>query len=139
MESVKVKLLDGSFHSVDSDALAFQVAAGIAFREAARKAKPVLLEPIMRFEVVTPSEYIGEVTSDLNKRRGHVESVESRIGNQVVHGKVPLATMFGYVTALRSLTSGRATAMLEFSKYQQTPQGEMNEALFKIRGYVPVY
>ncbi len=139
MESVKVKLLDGSFHSVDSDALAFQVAAGIAFREACRKAKPVLLEPIMRFEIVTPSEYIGEVTGDLNKHRGHVESVESRIGNQVVHGRVPLAEMFGYVTALRSLTSGRATSMLEFSHYAQTPLDVMNEALFKIRGYVPVY
>ena len=139
MENIKVRLLDGSYHSVDSDPLAFQVAAGIAFKEACKKAKAVLLEPIMRFEIVTPSEYMGEVTSDLNKRRGHVESVENRIGNQVIHGTVPLAEMFGYVTVLRSLTSGRAASMLEFSHYEATPQDVMNEALFKIRGYVPVY
>ncbi len=139
MEGVKVRLIDGSYHSVDSDPLAFQVAAGIAFREACKKAKAVLLEPVMKFEIITPSEYMGEVTGDLNKRRGHVESVESRIGNQVIHGKVPLAEMFGYVTMLRSITSGRATSMLEFSHYQATPQDVMNEALYKIRGYVPVY
>ena len=139
MESVKVRLLDGSFHSVDSDALSFEVAAGLAFRAASKKARIVLLEPIMRFEVITPSEYIGEVTSDLTKRRGHVEEVDSRIGNQVIHGKVPLAEMFGYVTTLRSLTSGRATSMLEFSQYQGTPKEIMDEVLFKIRGYIPIY
>ncbi|HPS63771.1 MAG TPA: elongation factor G, partial [Bacteroidales bacterium] len=109
MESIKVRLIDGSYHSVDSDTLSFEVAAGIAFREAARKAKAVILEPIMRFEIITPSEYMGEVTGDITKRRGHVEEVESRIGNQVSRGRVPLAEMFGYVTTLRSLTSGRAT------------------------------
>ena len=139
MESIKVRLIDGSYHSVDSDPLAFQVAAGIAFKEACKKAKAVLLEPVMKFEIVTPSEYMGEVTSDLNKRRGHVESVENRIGNQVIHGRVPLAEMFGYVTVLRSITSGRAVSMLEFSHYEPTPQDVMNDALFKIRGYVPVY
>ena len=139
LESVKVRLLDGSFHSVDSDALSFEVAAGLAFRAASKKARIVLLEPIMRFEVITPSEYIGEVTSDLTKRRGHVEEVDSRIGNQVIHGKVPLAEMFGYVTTLRSLTSGRATSMLEFSQYQGTPKEIMDEVLFKIRGYIPIY
>ncbi len=139
MESIRVRLIDGSYHSVDSDPLAFQVAAGIAFKEACKKAKAVLLEPVMRFEIVTPSEYMGEVTSDLNKRRGHVESVESRIGNQVIHGHVPLAGMFGYVTVLRSITSGRAFSMLEFSHYEATPQDVMDETLFKIRGYVPVY
>ena len=139
MESVKVRLLDGSFHSVDSDALSFEVAAGLAFRAASKKARIVLLEPIMRFEVITPSEYIGEVTSDLTKRRGHVEEVDLRIGNQVIHGKVPLAEMFGYVTTLRSLTSGRATSMLEFSQYQGTPKEIMDEVLFKIRGYIPIY
>jgi elongation factor G len=139
MENIRVRLIDGSYHSVDSDPLAFQVAAGIAFREACKKAKAVLLEPVMRFEIVTPSEYMGDVTSDLTKRRGHVESVESRIGNQVIHGRVPLAEMFGYVTVLRSITSGRALSMLEFSHYEATPQDVMNDALFKIRGYVPVY
>lgn len=139
IESIKVKLLDGSYHSVDSDALAFQVAAGIAFREASRKAKAVLMEPVMRFEIITPNEYMGEVTSDLHKRRGQVEHVDSRIGNAVIHGKVPLAEMFGYVTTLRSITSGRATSMLEFSHYAPTPKEVMDEVLFKIRGYVPVY
>ncbi|HNY02296.1 MAG TPA: elongation factor G [Bacteroidales bacterium] len=139
MESIKVRLIDGSYHSVDSDTLSFEVAAGIAFREAARKAKAVILEPIMRFEIITPSEYMGEVTGDITKRRGHVEEVESRIGNQVIRGRVPLAEMFGYVTALRSMTSGRATEMLEFNKYDITPKDIQDEVLYKIRGYVPVY
>jgi elongation factor G len=139
MESVKVRLIDGSFHSVDSDALSFQVAAGIAFKEASKKAKVVIMEPIMKFEVVTPSEYMGEVTGDITKRRGQVEEVESRIGNQVIRGRVPLAEMFGYVTTLRSLSSGRATEMLEFYKYDITPKEIQNEVLYKIRGYVPAY
>ncbi|HPT10106.1 MAG TPA: elongation factor G, partial [Bacteroidales bacterium] len=139
IESVKVKLLDGSYHSVDSDSNAFQIAAGIAFRAASRKAKAIILEPLMRFEIVTPSEYMGEVTSDLTKRRGHVEAVEPRIGNQVIRGCVPLAEMFGYVTTLRSLTSGRATEMLEFLRYEATPKEIQDEVLYKIRGYVPVY
>jgi len=139
MESIKVRLLDGAFHSVDSDALSFQIAAGIAFREATKKAKTVLMEPIMRFEIITPNESMGEVTSDIHKRRGHVENVESRIGNAVIHGKVPLSEMFGYVTTLRSITSGRATCMLEFLQYSPAPKEVMDEVLFKIRGYVPVY
>lgn len=139
MESITVRLIDGSFHQVDSDHLSFEVAANMAFRAAAKKAKIVLLEPIMRFEVITPSEYVGEVTSDLTKRRGHVEEIDTRLGNQVIHGKVPLAEMFGYVTTLRSLTSGRATSMLEFSHYQATPKEIMDDVLFKLRGYVPIY
>jgi len=139
IESIKVRLIDGSFHSVDSDALAFQIAAGIAFRDACKKAKTVLLEPIMRYEIVTPSIYLGEVTSDLNKRRGHVEEINSRITDSVIHGQVPLAEMFGYVTTLRSLTSGRATSMLEFSRYDAIPKEIMDEVLYKIRGYVPAY
>ncbi len=139
IESVKVRLIDGSFHSVDSDALSFQIAAGIAFREASRKAKAVIMEPIMKFEVITPSEYMGEVTGDITKRRGQVADVESRIGNQVIRGRVPLAEMFGYVTTLRSLTSGRATEMLEFLKYDNTPKEIQDEVLYKIRGYVPAY
>ncbi len=139
MESINVRLIDGSYHSVDSDALAFQIAAGIAFRKACRKAKSTLLEPVMKFEIVTPNDYIGEVTSDINKRRGHVEEIQSRASDQLILGKVPLAEMFGYVTTLRSITSGRATCMLEFSHYAQTPQEIMNEVLYKIRGFVPVY
>jgi elongation factor G len=139
MESVKVRLIDGSYHSVDSDALSFQVAAGIAFREALKKARVVIMEPIMKFEVITPSEYMGEVTGDITKRRGQVEEVESRIGNQVIRGRVPLAEMFGYVTTLRSLSSGRATEMLEFFKYDITPKEIQDEVLYKIRGYVPAY
>jgi elongation factor G len=139
MESIKVRLIDGSYHSVDSDALAFQIAAGIAFREACKKAKATLLEPIMRFEIVTPSEYMGDVTGDLNKRRGQVEEVQSRITDQVIHGKVPLSEMFGYVTTLRSVSSGRATCMLEFSHFGAIPQEIMNNVLYKIRGYVPAY
>jgi len=139
MESIKVRLIDGSFHSVDSDALAFQIAAGIAFREACKKARATLLEPIMRFEIVTPSEYMGDVTSDLNKRRGQVEEVQSRITDQVILGKVPLSEMFGYVTTLRSVSSGRATCMLEFSHFGAIPQEVMNDVLYKIRGYVPAY
>jgi len=139
MESIKVRLIDGSYHSVDSDALSFQVAAGIAFKEASKKAKSVIMEPIMKFEIITPSEYMGEVTGDITKRRGHVEEVESRIGNQVIRGRVPLSEMFGYVTTLRSLTSGRATEMLEFLKYDNTPKEIQDEVLYKIRGYVPAY
>ncbi len=139
MDSVKVRLIDGSYHSVDSDQLSFQVAAGIAFREASRKAKVVILEPIMKFEVITPSEYMGEVTGDITKRRGQVEEVDSRLGNQVIRGRVPLAEMFGYVTTLRSLSSGRATEMLEFLKYDITPREIQDEVLYKIRGYVPAY
>jgi len=139
IERIKVKLIDGSYHSVDSDPLSFQIAAGIAMKEAFKKAKAVLLEPIMKYEIITPSEYMGEVTSDITKRRGHVEEVESRIGNHVIRGTVPLAEMFGYVTVLRSLTSGRATEMLEFSHYAATPTEVQNDVLFKIRGYVPAY
>ena len=139
MESIKVRLIDGSFHSVDSDALAFQIAASIAFRDACKKAKAVLLEPIMHFEIITPNEYVGEVSSDMNKRRGHIEEIDSRNTDQAIHGRVPLAEMFGYVTTLRSITSGRATSMLEFFQFDAIPQEIMDEVLYKIRGYVPVY
>jgi elongation factor G len=124
---------------VDSDALAFQIAAGIAFKDACKKAKSVLLEPVMRFEIITPSEYMGDITGDLNKKRGHVEEVESRMLDQVIHGKVPLSEMFGYVTTLRSMSSGRATSMLEFSHFAPLSKEIQDEVLYKIRGYVPVY
>ncbi len=121
LENLKVTLLDGSFHSVDSDALSFEICAKIGFREACRKVQSVILEPIMKMEVVTPDEYIGNVTSDLNRKRAVVEQVEAKIGLQVIKAQVPLAEMFGYVTSLRSITSGRATFSMEFLKYAEVP------------------
>jgi elongation factor G len=136
VESLKIRLLDGSTHAVDSDALAFEIAAGIAFKEACKKAKPVLLEPIMKLEVVTPNEHVGDITGDLNKRRGIVQNVEPRLGYQVVDAEVPLAEMFGYVTSLRSLSSGRATSSLEFDHYAVTPRDIMENVIIKTKGYL---
>lgn len=137
--SLKVRLLDGSYHSVDSDALAFEAAAALAFRKACQKARPTLLEPVMRIEIITPDEYLGEVTSDLNKRRGQIESVSSKLNGQVIRGKVPLAEMFGYVTVLRTITSGRASSNLEFSHYDRIPEDLIEDILYKVRGYVPTF
>ncbi|MFP4366483.1 MAG: elongation factor G, partial [Bacteroidales bacterium] len=119
VENLKVILVDGSFHSVDSDSLSFEIAAKQAFRHALPKTKPVLLEPVMKVEVVTPEEYMGDVISDFNKRRGHVEKMESKAGARLIRAKVPLSEQFGYVTVLRTLTSGRATSTMEFSHYEQ--------------------
>lgn len=121
LENLKVTLIDGSFHSVDSDALSFEICAKIGFREACRKVSSVILEPIMKIEVHTPDEYMGNVTSDLNRKRAVVEQVEAKIGLQVIRAQVPLAEMFGYVTSLRSITSGRATFSMEFLKYAEVP------------------
>ncbi|MDR1671990.1 MAG: elongation factor G [Bacteroidales bacterium] len=117
LNSLKVTLLDGSFHSVDSDSLSFEICAKQAFREACRKASPILLEPIMSVEVVTPADYMGDVIGDFNKRRGVITGTEERGGAQVIKCKVPLSEMFGYVTVLRTITSGRATSTMEFSHY----------------------
>ncbi len=122
LENLKVILKDGSYHSVDSDALAFEIAAKQALRNAAPKCRPVLLEPIMKAEVVTPEEYVGDVVGDFNKRRGQVEGMESKAGSRVIKAKVPLAEKFGYVTVLRTLTSGRATSTMEFSHYAAVPE-----------------
>ena len=121
LENLKVILRDGSYHPVDSDALAFEIAAKQAFRKYAGKCTPVLLEPIMATEVITPEEYVGDVISDFNRRRGKVEGMESKAGARVVKAKVPLAEKFGYVTVLRTLTSGRATSTMEFSHYEEVP------------------
>ncbi|MFA6260363.1 MAG: elongation factor G [Bacteroidia bacterium] len=134
VESLKVRLFDGSFHAVDSDALSFEIAAKIAFKEASRKAKPVLLEPIMKIEVLTPEENMGDVIGDLNKRRGHLEGMDTRAGSQVIKAKVPLAEMFGYVTQLRTLTSGRATSTMEFSHYAEAPRNVQEEVMAKVQG-----
>jgi elongation factor G len=139
LENLKVRLTGGNHHPVDSDALSFEAAAGIAFREACKKAGPALLEPIMQVIVTTPDEYVGEVTSDLNKRRGQVEGLRTINRLQEIKAKAPLAEMFGYVTILRTLTSGRGNANLEFSHYAELPKETLDEVLYKIKGYVVNY
>ncbi|MBP5370996.1 MAG: elongation factor G [Bacteroidales bacterium] len=121
VESLKVQLMDGSYHDVDSDALSFELCAKLAFKEACKKAAPKLLEPIMKVEVVTPEEYMGDVVGDLNKRRGQIRGMDSRNNSSVVKAFVPLAEMFGYVTDLRTITSGRATSTMEFDHFEQVP------------------
>ncbi len=133
IDSLKVRLFDGSFHAVDSDSLSFEVAARSAFREACRKANPILLEPIMKVEVITPEDYMGDVIGDLNKRRGQMQGMDSRNGAQVIKALVPLAEMFGYVTILRTLTSGRATSTMEFSHFAETPKNISEDVLTKYK------
>ena len=130
LDSLKVKVLDGSFHPVDSDQLSFEVCAQIGFKAACRKANPVLLEPIMKLEVLTPDAYVGDVTSDLNRRRGVLENITAKVGVQAIHAKVPLEQMFGYVTALRTITSGRANSTMEFSHYAEISR-EQQESILK--------
>ena len=136
MDSLKVTLKDGSFHAVDSDQLSFELAAKLAFKEAIPKASPVLLEPIMKLEVVTPEENMGDVVGDLNRRRGQVDGMDDRAGSKVVKAKVPLSEMFGYVTALRTLSSGRATSSMEFSHFEQAPKNISEEVIDKAKGKV---
>ncbi|MCL9981356.1 MAG: elongation factor G [Bacteroidia bacterium] len=132
IDKIKVRLFDGSFHPVDSDSLSFEIAAKQGFRDAARKCNPVLLEPIMKLEVVTPDANTGDVMGDLNRRRGQMEGMDERGGAQVVKAKVPLSEMFGYVTALRTITSGRANSTMEFSHYAETPRNIAEEVLKKV-------
>jgi len=132
--SMKVRIFDGSFHQVDSDSMSFELCAKGGFREAARKAKPVLLEPIMKIEVITPELYMGDVTGDLNRRRGMLEGMDSRAGAQVIKAKVPLSEMFGYVTQLRSLSSGRASSTMEFSHYSPAPNNIAEEVIARVKG-----
>jgi elongation factor G len=134
MDSMKVRLLDGSYHAVDSDSLSFEICARTAFREALPKCKPVLLEPIMKIEVLTPEQNMGDVVGDLNKRRGQIEGMDSKNNTQVIKAKVPLAEMFGYVTQLRTITSGRASSTMEFDHYQEAPKGVADEVVAKIKG-----
>jgi elongation factor G len=134
MTNMKVRVFDGSYHDVDSDAMSFEICARSAFREAGRKAKPILLEPIMRVEVLTPDQYMGDVTGDLNRRRGILEGMDSRANLQVIKAKVPLSEMFGYVTQLRSLSSGRATSTMEFSHYAPAPSNIAEEVIAKVKG-----
>ena len=136
LEGMKVILKDGSFHAVDSDSLSFEVCAKIAYREALPKASPVLLEPIMKLEVLTPEENMGDVVGDLNRRRGQIMGMDDRAGSKVVKAKVPLSEMFGYVTSLRTLTSGRATSTMEFSNYDNCPKNIADEVIAKVKGKV---
>jgi elongation factor G len=134
MVDVRVTLTFGSYHDVDSSEMAFKIAGSMAVKEAARKAKPVLLEPVMAVEVVTPDEYMGEVIGDLNSRRGKVEGMEQRGSTQVIKAQVALAEMFGYVTDLRSRTQGRATSTMQFHSYQQVPESIAREIVARVRG-----
>lgn len=134
MDSMKVRLTDGSYHAVDSDSLSFEICARTAFREALPKANPILLEPIMKVEVVTPEEYMGDIIGDLNKRRGQLEGMDSRGGAQVIRAKVPLSEMFGYVTTLRTISSGRATSTMEPSHYAEAPRNVAEEVIAKAKG-----
>jgi elongation factor G len=136
MVNMKIRVFDGSYHDVDSDSMSFELCAKSGFREAARKANPVLLEPIMKVEVVTPDQYMGDVTGDLNRRRGMLEGMDSRAGAQVIKAKVPLSEMFGYVTQLRSLSSGRASSTMEFSHYAPAPNNIAEEVIAKVKGKV---
>jgi elongation factor G len=136
LDSLKIVLKDGSFHPVDSDALSFEIAAKQAFRKFASKCDPVILEPIMSTEVVTPEEYVGDVIGDFNRRRGKVEGMESKAGSRVVKAKVPLAEKFGYVTVLRTLTSGRATSTMEFSHYEKVPAEISNRIVEVTKGKI---
>ncbi|MBI2283634.1 MAG: elongation factor G [Bacteroidetes bacterium] len=138
VNNMKVRVFDGSYHDVDSDAMSFELCAKSGFREAGRKAKPTLLEPIMRVEVLTPDQYMGDVTGDLNRRRGMLEGMDSRANLQVIKAKVPLSEMFGYVTQLRSLSSGRATSTMEFSHYSPAPNNVAEEVVAKSKGKVKV-
>ncbi len=136
MEDVKVEVIDGSFHEVDSSEMAFKIAGSMAFREAAKKAHPVLLEPIEDVEVVVPEEYMGDVMGDLNSRRGHIQGMELRAGAQVIRATVPLAQMFGYATDLRSTTQGRAVYTMQFSHYAEVPSTIAQEIIAQQGGKV---
>jgi elongation factor G len=131
---VQVTLVDGSYHEVDSSELAFRIAGSMALKDAAKRAKPVLLEPLMRVEVVVPEEFMGSITGDLHSRRGRVESTEIRLGSTIIQCKVPLSEMFGYSTDLRSMTQGRATYSMHFSHYEEAPKTISEEVISKIRG-----
>ena len=134
MDAMKVTLNDGSFHAVDSDSLSFELAAKIGYKSAAKSAKSVIMEPIMKLEVLTPEENMGDVVGDLNRRRGQVNNMDDRAGSKVVKANVPLSEMFGYVTALRTLSSGRATSTMEFDHYAATPANVSAEVIKAIKG-----
>src|SRR5437667_3674816 len=134
MVDVKAILYDGSYHDVDSNEMAFKIAGSMAFKEAARKASPVLLEPVMSVEVVTPEDYAGVIMGDLSSRRGRIEGMEHRAGSQVITAIVPLAEMFGYATQMRSNTQGRAEYSMHFARYEEAPRSVAEEIIAKAQG-----
>ena len=134
LQDMKVRLIDGSFHAVDSDSLSFEICARTAFREALPKARPVLMEPIMKVEILTPEENMGDVIGDMNRRRGQLQGMDTRAGSQVIKAQVPLSEMFGYVTQLRTITSGRATSTMEFDHYEEAPRNVQDEIIAKVKG-----
>jgi len=134
MVGVKVTLKDGAYHDVDSSELAFKIAGSMAFKEGAKRAKPVLLEPMMSVEVITPEDFMGDVIGDLNSRRGHILSMDERTGSRIVTATVPLSEMFGYVGDLRSKTQGRASYSMQFDSYAQVPGNVATEIIAKARG-----
>jgi elongation factor G len=134
MDSMRITLTDGSFHPVDSDALSFELAARMGYRAASKAAGSVILEPIMKVEVITPEENMGDIVGDLNRRRGQLNDMGDRAGAKVVKAEVPLSEMFGYVTTLRTLSSGRATSTMEFSHYAETPKNISEEVIAATKG-----
>jgi elongation factor G len=134
MVDVRVELVDGSYHDVDSSEMAFKIAGSMAFKEACRRAGPVLLEPIMTVEVVTPGDYMGDVIGDLSSRRGKIGGMLQRGQAQVIAASVPLSEMFGYATRLRSLTQGRAVYSMQFSRYEEVPKTKADEIIAKLKG-----
>jgi len=136
LDAMKVELVDGSFHAVDSDSLSFELCAKMAYRAALKSAKPILLEPIMKIEVVTPEENMGDIVGDLNRRRGVIRGMDDRAGSKVVKADVPLSEMFGYVTQLRTLSSGRASSSMEFSHFAEAPKNVADEVVAKTNGKV---
>jgi elongation factor G len=134
IDDVRIELYDGSYHDVDSSEMAFKIAGSMAFQDAAKKAKPVLLEPVMRVEVVVPKEHMGDVMGNLSSRRGQIQSQEDRGGTQIINARVPLSEMFGYATDLRSRTQGRATYSMHFDRYEPAPQNVSEEVVARMQG-----
>ena len=136
MVNISVDLFDGSYHDVDSSELAFKIAGSKAFTKAAKAANPVILEPIMKVEIVTPEEFVGDITGNISSKRGVIEGIEERGMDQVIKAKVPLSEFFGYVTTVRSMTQGRATPNMEFSNYEVVPQNVAEEIIKKRSGVI---
>ena len=134
MVDMKVVLYDGSYHDVDSSEMAFKIAGSMALKEAARKASPVLLEPVMAVEVVVPEDFMSAIIGDLNSRRGRIEGMEHRAGSQVIRSFVPLSEMFGYATQMRSATQGRATFSMHFARYEEAPRSVSEEIIARVQG-----
>lgn len=134
IDDVRIELHDGDFHDVDSSEMAFKIAGSLAFQDAAKKAAPVLMEPVMRVEVVVPKDNMGDVIGDLASRRGKIQSQEDRGGTQIINARVPLSDMFGYATDLRSRTQGRATYSMHFDRYEQAPRNVSDEVVARVQG-----